>query len=266
MMKFYKIVGSGNDFVVLDNRGMKIKNASSLARQMCERKFGVGADGMLLLENSRLADFRMRIFNPDGSEAEMCGNGLRCLVSFVKMKGITTRKKLTIETKAGLHKAYLEASRVRVGMSIVEKAILNRQIKAGEKNFTVHTVNTGVPHAIIMVDNVSEVDVSNQGPVFRFHESFGPSGTNVDWVEVTGSKELKIRTYERGVEAETLSCGTGSVAAAIISYLLGRVVPPVNIKVASGETLKVIFNPDLTEIFLEGQTFCPFTGIWLAKK
>ncbi|HOJ38887.1 MAG TPA: diaminopimelate epimerase [bacterium] len=264
-MEFIKIVGSGNDFVVVDNRTGKIRHASRLAKAVCQRKFGVGADGLVLLEQSRSADFRMRIFNPDGSEAEMCGNGLRCLVRFIKIKKISAKNHFIIETRAGLHQAFITNSRVKISMAVVGRPVLHQALTVGGQDLTVHSINTGVPHAVVVVADVASVDVAALGPMIRFHPAFLPAGTNVDWVQITGRQTLKIRTFERGVEAETLSCGTGTVAAALVCFLLGRVVSPVTVTAASGEKLRVSFTPDLQKVFLEGKTSVPFSGTWLEK-
>ncbi|MCM8769045.1 MAG: diaminopimelate epimerase [Candidatus Omnitrophica bacterium] len=265
-MEFVKLVGSGNDFVVLDNLNGKIRDGGRLAKLMCHRKFGVGADGLLLLERSNKADFRMRIFNPDGSEAEMCGNGLRCLTRFISLKHFSSKRRLTVETRAGIHETFILGASIRTSMRIVGKPNLNQKITVDGHQLTVHFINTGVPHAVILVDEIVAVQVSRQGPQVRFHPFFQPAGTNVDWIEITGKNTLKIRTYERGVEAETLSCGTGTVAAAIVAYLLNQVNPPVSVLAASGEKLNVDFSPDLEKIFLEGRTSFPFSGTWLLGK
>jgi len=260
-MEFLKIVGSGNDFVVIDNRKAEITRRNLLAQKLCNRKLGVGADGLLLLENSKRADFIMRIFNPDGSEAEMCGNGLRCIVRYIQEKKLLQKKKkITIETKAGIHEAESGTERIKVQMFVIGNPKLHIQIPTDGAIITGYCINTGVPHTVIMVKNVGKIDVKTLGPEVRFHRRFKPRGTNVDWVEIVDGKNIKVRTYERGVEEETLSCGTGVVAGAIISFLLGKTSPPVNVVTASKEKLKVFFSKNLENIFLEGKSAYVFKG------
>ncbi len=261
-MEFLKLVGSGNDFVVTDNRAGKITGRSGLARKVCDRKFGVGADGLVLIEPSRKADFRMRIFNPDGSEAEMCGNGLRCAARFIFERRLSRKAVLMIEAKAGLYRAQAKGERVTVSMHLVEPPRLNIAVPLPSGDLTAHYVNTGVPHAVIFVDDLAGVDLPGTGAAVRYHDLFRPRGTNVDWVEVTGRRAIRMRTYERGVEGETLSCGTGTVACAVIGFALGRIESPVTVMAASGETLTVDFNRDFSDISLAGKTHFPFSGVW----
>jgi len=260
-MEFSKIVGAGNDFVIMDNRDNKIYKKKTFAKKICNRKFGVGADGLILLENSKRADFKMRIFNPDGSEAEMCGNGLRCLVRFIKEENILKTKEIKIETKAGIYYTQIDEDKIKIKMNIIGKPKMDIKISVKGENYTCYYLNTGVPHTVIFVKNIEKVKVEEIGPEIRYSEIFKPKGTNVDWVEVINQKSIRIRTYERGVEGETLACGTGIVAGAIISFLTGKISPPVNVIPASGEILKVYFSSDLKEIFLEGKTNYIFKGI-----
>ena len=260
-MEFLKITGSGNDFILIDNRNNILKRKSQRAKKLCDRKSGIGADGMILLEQSSKADFKMRIFNSDGSEAEMCGNGLRCFIRFIKEQKISSKKSLDVETKAGIYLARISGNNVTVKMFLLGKPKNNISISLGKTKVTGHHVDTGVPHTIIFVPDVDKVDLVNMGPKIRYHSIFKPRGTNVDWVELINKKTIKVRTYERGVEAETLSCGTGVVASAVISFLLEKVDSPVNIITASGDTLKVFLaDKSLTEILLQGPTTYIFKG------
>jgi len=262
-MKFVKMSGSGNDFVVIDNRKAIISNRKAVALKLCHRKFGVGADGLLLVENSDKADFRMRFFNPDGSEANMCGNGLRCIVRFVS-ENIYRKKSLLVETKAGVLEGFVEKGQnIRVQLNVSGDAKLNIKIPLGKTTLNGHFINTGVPHTVIVTDDIEKIELEKFGPLVRYHKLFAPHGTNVNWICITGKNSLKIRTYERGVEAETLSCGTGSVAGAVISSLLGRTVSPVSILARSGETLRVSFDEKFRKVYLEGKTQVSFKGEWI---
>ncbi|MCM8762163.1 MAG: diaminopimelate epimerase, partial [Candidatus Omnitrophica bacterium] len=231
----------------------------------CNRKFGIGADGLLLLEKSRSADIRMRIFNPDGSEAEMCGNGLRCMMLFAVSQGIVKGNHLTVETGAGILEGSVSGRKVKAQLKLIGNPEEGIKIRLGKKNITGHFINSGVPHMVIFTGNIEKVDVNGQGPAIRYHRLFKPKGTNVDWIEIAGKNTIKIRTYERGVEGETLSCGTGSVAGAIAGFLAGKVSPPVKVISRSGEKLKVYFDKQLKKVYLEGEILTVFKGEWLAK-
>jgi diaminopimelate epimerase len=264
-MNFFKIEGSGNDFVVVDNREDVIKQRKRSAVRLCSRRFGIGADGLLLIERSEKADFRMRIFNPDGSEAEMCGNGLRCILRFAVETGIVRKKFIRVETMAGVLEGQVLGSIVKAQLKTAGKPSLNKKIPIGRTNLYGHFIDTGVPHTVIYAEDINNISLNILGPKIRNHKIFSPRGTNVDWIEVIDRHHLKIRTYERGVEGETLSCGTGSVAGAIISFLLGKTSPPVKILARSGETLTVYFDKKLTKVHLEGKIIVVFKGEWLGK-
>ncbi|MBN1445430.1 MAG: diaminopimelate epimerase [Candidatus Omnitrophica bacterium] len=264
-MDFLKITGSGNDFVVIDNRKNAVKKRKQAAVALCGRKFGVGADGLLLLENSKKADFRMRVFNPDGSEAEMCGNGLRCILRFAAECGIVRKNAMRVETGAGVLEGAVKGRTVKAQLSVGGKPVTGLTIPLESGEITGHFINTGVPHTVIVTDELNGIRVNELGPFIRNHRMFHPKGTNVDWIEVKGKHSIGIRTYERGVEGETLSCGTGSAAGAIISFLLGKTVPPVKVTARSGEILTVYFDSSLSKIHLEGNIFISFKGEWLGK-
>ncbi|MBU1147128.1 MAG: diaminopimelate epimerase [Candidatus Omnitrophica bacterium] len=249
-LKFTKMVGAGNDFVVIDVRfsvfGSRFSIAK-LAQFLCERKTGVGADGLLVLEKSKKADFRMRIFNADGSEAEMCGNGLRCAALYVGKKG-----KAKVETKAGIYEASITGKdRVKIKMEESKDLRLNFPIRVNDRCIRASYIDTGVPHTVVSVQGIEKIDVDSIGRSIRYHKEFKPAGTNVDFVEIIDDKNIKMRTYERGVEGETLACGTGAVAAAIVS-VFGFRFSVFGIKVhTKGGILKVyISNKD---IYLEGE-------------
>jgi len=211
-LNFTKMVGAGNDFIVLEANS---KGLNMLAKKLCNRKTGIGADGMLVLEKSKIADLRMRIFNADGSVAEMCGNGLRCAVLFAGIK-----RKVKVETIAGIYEGEITAKdRVKVKMEEPRDLKLNFPINISGREIKANFINTGVPHTVVLVEGLGKIDVDVVGSEIRYHSEFKPKGTNVNFAEITNGNNIKIRTYERGVEGETLACGTGSVAAAIISSL-----------------------------------------------
>jgi diaminopimelate epimerase len=262
-MEFYKITGSGNDFVIIDNRANKIKNKKLLAKKVCQAKYGISADGLILLEKSSNANFKMRIFNSDGSEAEMCGNGLRCLVRFIKEKKLSKHNNLNIETKAGIYQTSIKGSYISAKMFFIGEPKLNFSIDAGNEKIIVNYINTGVPHTVLFTENIENIPIETMGPVIRYHKEFTPDGTNVDWVKIIDNHTIKVRTYERGVEGETLACGTGVTAGIICSYLLKKIKSPVNIIVKSGEILKSYFSDNLKDIFLQGEAKIIFYGEFL---
>ncbi|MFA5096101.1 MAG: diaminopimelate epimerase [Candidatus Omnitrophota bacterium] len=258
-INFTKMVASGNDFVVVEGGSQKAGsgNYNKLAIGLCDRKYGVGADGLLLLGSSKIADVRMRIFNSDGSEAEMCGNGSRCAALYAGLRD--ARKQVTLETKAGLIGSYITGDKVKVNLTEPKGLRLDIPVKINARPVKVNFIDTGVPHAVIFVDGVERIDVPVIGRQVRYHREFLPRGTNVDFIEPLSKDALRIRTYERGVEDETLACGTGSVAAALI---LGSRLPPVagsrKIKVHTrgGEVLNVYFDRDKNKfknVWLEGR-------------
>jgi len=239
---FYKMVGAGNDFVVIDNRRHIVgRDASRLARTVCDRRRSVGADGLLLLEPSRKADFRMVYFNSDGSRASMCGNGARCIARFAQLKGVV-RGRARFETGAGMYGAVLTPQKVELSMPPVMAHRLNLRVKAGKKVYTAHWIDTGVPHAVVFVKDVQGVPLRELGRTLRFHRAFGPKGANVDFVQGLSATKVAIRTYERGVEDETLACGTGAVASACVAALVRGALSPVTVQTQSGQNLLVAFR------------------------
>ena len=275
-LNFTKMVGAGNDFVVIDAR---LKASLAMARdrlcsrlkgefvkRLCDRKTGIGADGVLVLEKSRTADFRMRIFNADGSVAEMCGNGLRCAVLFIG------KKKIKVETKAGIYDGKIAAkNRVKVKMENPKDLRQDFSIKVNLRDLKVNYINTGVPHVVIFVEGLDKIDVNEIGRAVRYHKEFAPKGANVNFVEIADDSNIKIRTYERGVEGETLACGTGSVAAAIITGLKAQGFPrygsgqtrlKVNVHTQGG-VLKIEFTKSgnkVKDVCLDGEAKIVFTG------
>ncbi len=233
-LKFYKYHGAGNDFIIIENLHKEIKEEekSSLARKLCHRRFGIGGDGLILVEPSSNADIKMRIFNPDGSEAEMCGNGIRCLAKHASNFLLENKKLIKIETLAGVKEVEItenhgKISYVRVAMGKPKFERRNipalgegRLLKEKLEGLEINAVNTGVPHVVIFVEEVEKVDVETLGRKIRYSKLF-PQGTNVNFVQKLKENEFKIRTYERGVEKETLACGTGICASAVIATTLG---------------------------------------------
>ncbi|PIX77553.1 MAG: diaminopimelate epimerase, partial [bacterium (Candidatus Ratteibacteria) CG_4_10_14_3_um_filter_41_18] len=265
-IRFVKMQSGGNDFVLIDNRKSLIRDRAKLARKLCLRKFSIGADGFLLLENSKTADFRMRIYNSDGSEAEMCGNGIRCLIKFIYSEKLAAQKEISIETKDAIYYGKYKKELISVRIREPKKVNLNLNLKIKEKKEKVFLINVGVPHTIVFVKNLKKIDVKSLGSLIRYHQQFSPAGTNVDFVRVVNRHALKIRIYERGVEDETFSCGTGATAAAIISYKLGRVKSPVKVFPIFGKPLKIHFDPGLKEIYLEGEAIKVYEGECLLSR
>ncbi len=252
-VKFTKMVASGNDFVVVEGTSLK-----ALARRVCDRKFGVGADGLLVLEKSKIADIRMRIFNADASEAEMCGNGARCAAFYYG------RKNATIETLAGIIEAKVEKDSVKIRLTDPKDTKLNIPVNLTSRSLKVNFINTGVPHTVVFVEGLDKIDVAGIGRSIRYHKKFAPKGTNVDFIEVLGKDLIAIRTYERGVEDETLACGTGSVASALIFALLKASKDKrVRILTKSKEILTVYFNKSgnkFSDVWLQGKARIVFQG------
>jgi diaminopimelate epimerase len=257
------MAGAGNDFVMIDNRAKVLtKPRPETARRLCDRKYSIGADGLILLEKSKKADIRMRIFNPDGSEAEMCGNGVRCIAKFAVDHRITKRA-LSIETLAGLIRAEVRREIVKAKLPDPKNLRTGLQVDIGGKGQRLHFIDTGVPHAVLVVDSLAHCDVEGLGRAIRYHERFAPRGTNVDFVSIRGRQAVEVRTYERGVEDETLSCGTGSTAAALVAAALKDLKPPVLVYTKGGETLKIYFTrkgAGFTDVYLEGRVQKSFEG------
>jgi len=259
-VKFTKVVGSGNDFVIIRSSGLSGIALVNLAQNICDRKFGIGADGLLVLGKSRKADIRMRIINADGSEASMCGNGARCVALYTKQQMPNQKKQIFIETKAGIIECRINGNNTKIKLTGPRNLKLDIPIKIKRRALRVNFINTGVPHTVIFVQGLDGIDTVSLGRNIRYHRSFAPAGTNVNFVEVLGKRFIKVRTYERGVEDETLACGTGAVASAIIfiakSPASGSARYTVNVKTRSAEILKVYFDK------IEGQ----FTNAWLEGK
>ena len=262
-LEFTKMVGAGNDFIVVDNRSGAIGNdAAKIAKKLSDRKHSVGADGLILLEKSKKADIRMRIFNPDGSEAEMCGNGVRCVAKFAVTHKIK-KSALSIETLAGIIEAEARGNIVKAKLVKPKALKLNFSLQVNGRNEILNFIDTGVPHAVKVLDSLEGVDVDEWGSQIRRHPYFAPRGTNANFVSLGSQNKIEVRTYERGVEGETLSCGTGSTAAALVVAALKGLKSPVLVLTKGGETLKVYFSKKGSEFFnvyLEGPVQTTFEG------
>jgi diaminopimelate epimerase len=234
--------GAGNDFILLDNRAGDINLDRSQIARLCDRHRGIGADGILLLEKaSNRADFRMRYFNADGGEAEMCGNGARCFARFAnKVAGAPA--KISFETPAGVISAKLTGDLVTLQMTEPTDLRFNTKLSVGGEDKTVHFINSGVPHVVIPVARIDDVDVRREGSAIRHHKMFSPNGANVNFIERRGANKIAIRTYERGVENETLACGTGIVASALIFAAAGNATAPITVIARGGDELRVGFE------------------------
>ena len=256
---FTKMVGAGNDFVVVENTN-KI-DPKKLAVAACARETGIGADGLLILDRSKKADYKMRIINSDGSEAEMCGNGARCMAAYIVQNKAPKNKLFKIETLAGIVLAQAKDETAVVRLSDPKDYDPEIHLNVNGQKISVSYIDTGVPHVVIFVDGLAKIDVDSIGRIIRHHERFKPRGTNVNFVEQRGHNLIEVRTFERGVEGETLACGTGSVAVGIIGFLKAN--PAVNDQVKanmkvltrSGETLDVTFNLTrnrISDVWLKG--------------
>ncbi|MEO7933735.1 MAG: diaminopimelate epimerase [Chthoniobacterales bacterium] len=241
MVKFQKMNGAGNDFVMFDNRDGALQLSGGQIARICDRHRGVGADGILLVEPAQNgANFRMRYYNSDGGEAEMCGNGARCFARFAhQISG--SAPMLTFETLAGVIEARISDEQVTLTMSSPHDLRLDRSLPVEDETAQIHFINTGVPHAVEFVDHLERVDVVKRGGALRYHPAFQPRGTNANFVKKLSDHVIAIRTYERGVEGETLACGTGVVASALLHALVHGIGSPISVEVRGGDTLEVGF-------------------------
>lgn len=263
-IRFWKMHGAGNDFILVDDRTGKFPARNTKwIRSVAARKTGIGCEGIILIQKSKKEDFRMRFFNPDGSEVEMCGNGARCVARLAHEIGAAPRN-MKIETVAGILNATAMGGTVRLVMTDPKDWRLGRTVKIGGRKIDYGFVNSGVPHVVVEMKNLSACDVQGLGSRIRYHRDFAPAGTNANFVRVTGLHSLDIRTYERGVEDETLACGTGIVASALVMGVLGRVRSPVKVTAASGDILTVGFkltDDGATDVTLLGPAVHVFQGI-----
>ncbi len=264
LLTFTKMNGAGNDFVMLDNRAGAICLSREQIAHLCERHRGVGGDGLILVESGDRGLLRMRYFNSDGGEAEMCGNGARCFARFAASLEGDSPTQLAFETLAGTISADLLADgRVRLAMGRPNAFVPVRDVEVNGSIFAVWSINTGVPHAVVEVSEIASIDVVSLGSALRYHPAFAPAGTNVNFLQKDGPGCGLIRTYERGVEAETLACGTGVVASALVLGVIQNHPGPIKIRVRGGEWLEVGFEgkaPDWDHVTLCGPADFSFTG------
>jgi len=274
MIKFTKMHGLGNDYVYIDAINQKIENESSLAKFVSNRHFGIGSDGLILICKSEIADFKMRMFNSDGSEAEMCGNGIRCVGKFVYDKGLTNKTTVKIETLAGIKTLILntkdgkvETARVDMGEPILEaekipvisteKPVKNLELEAENKKFKFTCVSMGNPHAITIVENTKEFDVEKYGKVLEIDKAF-PKKANIEFAQIIDRQNINMRVWERGA-GETLACGTGACATAVACNLNGLTDRKVNIELLGG-TLNIEWNETDNHVYMTGSAVTVFDG------
>lgn len=258
---FTKMSGAGNDFVVIDNMTRRLSvDYARMAKAVCSRHFGIGSDGLLILEPGQDCDFFMRYYNADGSYGGMCGNGGRCIARYAFLTGISGRKPRFAALDHVYEADVLEAS-VRLQMKTPN--VLKDSVLAHDTSGVF--LDTGSPHFVCEVADVNVVDVASLGRAIRMHRAFAPDGCNVNFIERIGQNQLSLRTYERGVEAETLACGTGSVAAAISAAIWHQMPSPIEVRVRSGESVHVSFDrkdDDFSNIILEGSAHILFSGVF----
>lgn len=261
LIPFSKYSGAGNDFVLIDNRRETFPvHHQHVIVKLCDRRHGVGADGVILLEDSCKADFKMRIFNSDGSEAEMCGNGIRCLAKFLLELGFHPQP-YRIETMERILKIDYQGEEVTVEMGNPEDLRWHQTVHLKGGPRTLHALNTGVPHAVCFVEDVETVDIAAMGREIRTHTHFSPKGTNVNFVQ-KADDELWVRTYERGVEAETLACGTGLTASALAAAKIYGLKSPVTVRPRSREQIKIGFENDFEHVTMTGPATHVFHGVF----
>lgn len=264
LLYFYKMNGAGNDFIVIDNRNLEITLDEPTIAALCDRHRGIGADGLLAVEPAQNgADYRFRYYNSDGGEAEMCGNGARCFGRFTAHLTEETKEVVTFETMAGTLSAHMVEENVRIAMSDPTDLRLNMELAVEGLEGSIHFINTGVPHVVVFVNNLRKLDVLKFGHLLRNHPEFAPAGANVNFAKVLGPNHLAIRTYERGVEDETLACGTGMTACALVHHLLTAATSPVMVEVAGGDVLEVGFvaeEQNFTQVTLSGPADFVFEG------
>lgn len=265
LLHFCKMNGAGNDFIVVDNRDLKINLTKENIESLCDRHRGVGADGLLSVEPSENgADYKFRYYNADGGEAEMCGNGARCFGRFTAHLDPEIKEVVSFETIAGTLTAELVDTDVCIAMSDPVDLEMNISSQIDGQQSDVHHINTGVPHVVKFVDDLANFKVLKNGAAIRYDKHFAPKGTNVNFAKVLADDHIAIRTYERGVEGETLACGTGMCAAAIIHSILTGAKSPIKVDVAGGDTLEIGFENQgdnkFTNVTLTGPADFVFEG------
>lgn len=263
---FTKMHGAGNDFVMIDNRNGAIRLSPEQVAELCHRRFGIGADGVLLLEipdDPAQSDARMVYYNADGSRAEMCGNGARCFTAFALERGVGGDGRLRFVTDAGLITSRVVGDQITIQMTEPAELRLNETISLQAGDTVVHHIDTGVPHVVQFVEDASAIEIRPQGAELRFHPAFKPRGANANFAQIQKDGTVVIRTYERGVEDETLACGTGVTAVGILAHLVHEVPLPVRLRVASGDVLTVNCERDgdtIRRVTLTGPAKTVFRG------
>lgn len=276
MIEFTKMQGLGNDYVYIDcySKNVELGNISDLAKFVSNRHFGIGSDGLILICKSDIADFKMRMFNFDGSEAEMCGNGIRCVGKFVYDKGLTNKETVEIETLAGIKilnlnvkNGKVETVRVDMGEPILtpdeipvrfdKEPVKNLKIKAVDREFSFTCISMGNPHAVTVIDNTKEFEIEKYGPVLEVDEHF-PKKSNIEFIEVIDKDNVKMRVWERG-SGETLACGTGACAVAVACIINGFTNRKVNIELLGG-TLQIEWDEETNHVFMTGPAVTVFGG------
>jgi diaminopimelate epimerase len=263
-LDFVKMNGAGNDFILIDNRTGQVQLSPEQVVRLCHRQRGVGADGLFLLVPNKTgrADWSWEFYNSDGSMAEMCGNGARCFARFIQQVA-GAKNQTSFETMAGVIVAQFEAALVTVNLTPPKNLRLNELVPAGGAKLAVHSLNTGVPHAVLFVPDADQAMVRELGAELRYHTHFQPKGTNVNFVQVLAPNHIRVRTYERGVEGETLACGTGVAASALIASRVHQFRSPVTVQVQGGDLLEVSWTEagdDFANVALKGPAEFVFTG------
>ncbi len=266
-VSFTKMSGTGNDFIVIDHRQVLVpeENQAEFVSRVCRRMFSVGADGLIFIENSDKADFSWRFYNGDGSVPEMCGNGARCAARFAFSRGIAG-KKMSFETVAGIIEAEILDDGDEVSLLMPPPVDLRTglHVDLGGEERTISFMNSGVPHAVLFLDEGVEIPVKEWGHVIRFHDLFQPAGTNANFVQPLADGGIRVRTYERGVEDETMACGTGAVASAIFAAIQGLAASPVKVTTSGGDQLTIVFDlkddPAAENVYLQGPARMIYEG------
>ncbi len=267
-LSFTKMHGLGNDFIVIDNRENQLKQLDILAQKLCKRKFGIGADQILLLENSNIAGYYMKIFNPDGSQAQMCGNGIRCLAKFIRDNNISDKEQLHIETQAGIIKTKWldEQVEVDMGRPILDAdkipvkqtgRLINAPLTLDDISFNITCVSMGNPHCIIIVDNLAGIPLSKYGTQIERHPLF-PQRINVEFVQIINKQEISVKVWERGA-GETLACGTGACASAVAAVLNNRTGRRLTVHLPGG-MLKIHWSGQDNRVYMRGPAETVFEG------
>lgn len=268
IQQFYKLHGCGNDFIIIDIRSLSLslEDMQLYARKLCEVHFSVGADGIVFIDNPQEegSSYKWHFYNSDGMRAEMCGNASRCVAYLAEYLGIAP-KEHSFETDAGRIHVLVdkETHTVRSQLTPPHSIEYDKKLVYKGTTYTYHTVNTGVPHAVIFVDDVSVIPVEELGAFIRYHHDFAPSGTNVNFVQIRSRNDILVRTFERGVEAETYACGTGAVASVVIAHGRNMVESTTDVHTFSGECLTVSLEGE--NVFLKGPVVYVFNGSLINK-